>query len=223
MSWGLNDSIGNGQSSLYKYFSNPKICYCAASGDSNTPSFPSTHSNVLSVGGTTLTSISPRTEITWTLGGSGYSSQILKPTYQNGVTSITKNFRAIPDVAAIANPSNGVMICYNGVFYVVGGTSAAAPLFSGILSIAIQKRLNAKKLTLLTTVDNPPPATSINLQAYLYKSVYNNNYKNTLYNSCFNDILTGTDGSFQAVAGYDLATGLGSPNCTNLCNSLALL
>lgn len=223
MSWGCNDSLGNGQSSLYQYFSNPRICYCAASGDSNTPSFPSTHANVLSVGGTSLTSISPRTEITWMLGGSGFSSQVLKPSYQNTVSNITKNFRAIPDVSAIANPTNGVMVCYNNAFYTVGGTSASTPIFSAILSIAIQKRLNSKKTRLLTTVDNPPVATSVNLQSYLYKTLYNNNYKNTLYNSCFNDILTGKDGVFEATTGYDFATGLGSPNCTNLCNNLLLL
>ena len=57
MSFGGNDSPK--QSSLYSYFANSNVCYCASSGDANTPNFPSTYYNCISIGGTTLSSITP--------------------------------------------------------------------------------------------------------------------------------------------------------------------
>jgi hypothetical protein len=51
----------------------------------------------------------------------------------------------------------------------------------------------------------------------------------TNYNACFHDITTGnnigtgTPGLFNSVTGYDLCTGLGTPNGTNLINALAPL
>jgi subtilase family serine protease len=222
MSWGANDVLGNRQSSYYNIFSNPSICYCAASGDSNTPSFPSSYSNVISVGGTSLLNVSPTIETTWNYGGSGYSVQVPIPSYQKNISNIKGVFRAIPDVAAIANPSYGAVIVYNNKFYVVGGTSASTPIFAAILSTSIQQRLNSNKSILLTSVENPPSTSrSLNLQTILYKSIYQNNTTNKLYLSCFNDIKTGTDGKYKASAGYDTACGLGSPNCANLCNVLA--
>ena len=225
MSWGYDDRPNNGQSTLYSYFTNSKICYVASSGDAVTPSFPSTHVNILSIGGTTLNNISPaRSETTWTLGGSGYSSQIAKPIYQNNISNITKGKRCIPDVALVANPNSGVFICYKGQGYIIGGTSVSAPLFAGILGNVIQNRLNKNKKAILTTVINTlNSSTSLNLQTELYKSIYKNNSTNIQYKLCFNDILNGTDGPNVATVGYDLCTGLGSPNSINLCNLLSLL
>ena len=54
--------------------------------------------------------------------------------------------------------------------------------------------------------------------------LYNKIYTNPIYKtSCFVDITIGTDGNYSAGTGYDIATGLGSPNATNLCNLLATI
>jgi subtilase family serine protease len=58
-----------------------------------------------------------------------------KPSYQNSVSNlsgITK--RAIPDVSADADPNTGCIIAYNNKYYVVGGTSLAAPIWAAYLA-----------------------------------------------------------------------------------------
>jgi len=204
-------------------------CFCASSGDSNSVNWPAVLSNVVAVGGTTLlwvpTPSNPtnRLECTWTDAGCGYSTSVANPNYQNSVN--TNTYRAIPDVSLIANPNNGVNIVNNGQWTTIGGTSVSCPIFAGILSLANQQRFNQGKNPLTTvytqtpTNNNAPsslPSTSV--QNYLYKTVYTNS---SLKSSCFNDITTGTDGNYSAGVGYDIATGLGSPNVTNLCNALA--
>jgi len=230
MSWGTNDSSLLG--SYNSIFSNTSQCYCVSSGDTNNASWPATSSNVLAVGGTTLlwnpSSSNLRTEFTWTGTGSGYSSSSLQPTYQSNISSISHTAdvgRVIPDLSLTANPNNGVYIVYNGKWYALGGTSVSCPIFAGILSLANQLRFNANKVA-LTTVFNS--TITNNLQNYLYKTIYPNVTK---YRNCFNDITIGShNGSSttsnssltinNALTGYDITTGIGSPNCANLCNEL---
>ena len=213
MSWGSDEF--SGQQTYNSYFSNPKICYCASSGDTNSVSYPSTYSNVIAVGGSTLKTITPRTESAWQKAGSGYSTIYPKPIYQYNIPHITKQYRAVPDVALIANPSKGVWIYYNTSWYHVGGTSVGCPIFASILTIGIQKRLNNNEQMLTSVYPN-----KTNLQTYLYKSLLNK----TLY-CCkiFNDIIEGTDGNYPAQLNYDLATGLGSPNIATFCKALQLI
>jgi len=237
MSWGIDDATSY---SVYaSQFNNPNICYCAASGDANNVSWPSVLSNCISVGGTTLlwtpNSQKPRTEFAWNSAGCGYATSVLQPTYQKNISTITRTHRAIPDVSLVANQNTGVYVVYKGNWYLFGGTSVATPLFAGILSLANQQRFNAGK-TALTTVystSQPQPTSSTylppsnNVQQYLYKTVY----PSSKYANDFNDIIIGSDkgsiaGNSQVLAsyntgtGYDLPTGLGSPNCTNLCSDL---
>jgi subtilase family serine protease len=237
MSWGVNDSTSY---SMYNsHFNNPNICYCAASGDANNVSWPSVLSNCISVGGTTLlwtpNATKPRTEFTWNSAGCGYATSVLQPSYQQGITTITHSYRAIPDVSLVANQNTGVYVVYKGNWFSFGGTSVATPLFSAILSLANQQRFNQGKPALTTvystsqsqpTNSNYVPPTN-NIQQYLYKTIYTSNkYANDFY-----DVTIGSDqGSvagnsanlttYNAGNGYDLTTGLGSPNCTNLCVDL---
>jgi len=232
-SWGGSDSnILNGRNSLFINPANTSNykCFCASSGDNNSVNWPSVLSNVISVGGSTLTCISNltnfmnRSEYTWTGAGCGYSTSVAIPSYQNSVN--TSYYRATPDISLVANPVTGVYVVYNGKMTTVGGTSVACPLFAGILSLANQQRFNVDKLPLTsvytqtpTSNNKPSSIPSTNVQNFLYKTIYTNS---TLKSKCLIDITIGTDGKYSAGNGYDIATGLGSPNVTELCNALAL-
>jgi subtilase family serine protease len=240
MSWGLNDSTGF--LSYNNRFTNKNVCYCAASGDSNNASWPSVMSNCISVGGTTLlwtpNTSTPRTEYTWNSAGCGYATSVAQPTYQQNISGIARAMRAIPDVSMVANQNTGVYIVYKGSWYSFGGTSVAAPLFAGILSLANQQRFNAGKGA-LTTVYSTNPNVSVpssyvppsnNVQQYLYKTIYTSSkYANDFYDVSIGSGQGSIAGNsavlttYVAGAKYDLTTGLGSPNCTNLCNDLLSL
>ena len=227
MSWGMDDdpSLVN-----YAYpFSNTSVCYCAASGDNNNASWPSVLSNCISVGGTTLlwtpNGSIPRTEFTWANAGCGYAVSVPQPAYQKNIANINRTYRVIPDVSLIANNFTSVYTVYKGAWYGVGGTSVGTPIFAGMLSLANQARFNQSKGPLTSVFTNSP---SNNIQNYMYNNIYTNN---TIYSQCFNDILYGNDkGSsignannltnYSAGTKYDIPTGLGSPNCSNLCNQL---
>lgn len=237
MSWG--DLENSYYSTFSNRFNNIFVSYCAASGDNNTASWPSTLSNCISVGGTTLlwtpTGQQIRKEYAWGLTGCGYSSTVPQPNYQKNINGITHTYRAIPDISLIANDQTSVYTVYAGQWYGVGGTSVATPIFAAMLSIANQMRFNLNKTALTTvysTMTNTsnnyvPPAN--NIQNYLYTTIYNNK---TEYQNLFYDVILGTNkgsiagtsrglSTYSAGYGYDLTTGLGSPNGTNLCNSLA--
>lgn len=86
--------------------------------------------------------------------GGGTSQLFAQPWYQKGVvpTSISKYFgsqkaRAVPDIAAIADPSTGMLIGESQTFpdgsvkyseYRIGGTSLASPIMAGIMALADQ-------------------------------------------------------------------------------------
>ena len=233
MSWGASEVpslIGSSTIFVNPNDASRYKCFCASSGDNNYVCWPSTLSNICAVGGTTLlwNPLSShdksygRIEYTWPDAGCGYSKLVTTPSYQNDVNS-TK-FRATPDVSLVANIDTGVYVVYNGEWNLIGGTSLSCPLFAGILSVANQLRFNWGKNPLTTVYTQTPgtntPPTSVlptNIQNYLYQVNYN---KTELNSKCFYDVTIGKDGKYFAGAKYDIATGLGSPNATNLCNAL---
>ena len=234
MSFGTNDVAVNTQFNTHfsptKY---PNVCFCAASGDTNTVSWPAVLPSCIAVGGTSLlwtpnqSASNQRTEFTWNGAGCGYSATIAQPAFQLGVANILHTRRAIPDVSLIANPNTGVYTVYAGQWYSIGGTSVATPIFAGMMSLANQQRFNKNKSAL----------TSVTLTAAnsIQKCLYNTILPSaTQYKSAFNDVTIGTDqGSsiananalvtYSAITGWDLTTGMGSPNCGNLCGILAQL
>jgi subtilase family serine protease len=119
------------------------------------------------------------------------------------VNATTK--RGIPDVSYDADPNTGFSVYdtvpYQGLsgWLQVGGTSAGAPQWAGILAVADQARKTAGKGPLAGWVSNVFKA-----DAALYGLT-----------SGLGDITTGTNGACGATctakAGYDFATGLGSP------------
>ncbi len=177
------------------------IAVTASSGDSGYgASFPAASTCVTAVGGTTLarSSSAPRgwAEVAWSGAGSGCSAFIAKPVWQ---TDTGCSNRTIADVSAVADPNTGVAVYdTNGYFgrkgwFVVGGTSASAPIIAGVFALAG----NAK--------------TGSVMQSYPYNAVAANP-------SVVNDVAGGSNGSCNplylctAVAGYDGPTGLGTPN-----------
>jgi fructose-specific component phosphotransferase system IIB-like protein len=178
---------------------------------------------VTSVGGTTLNmngiGASWSSETVWNWGGNvgsggGVSPNYAIPYWQTNVSMAANSGstanRNIPDVAMTAD---AVHVVYNnGSSGTFGGTSCAAPLWAGFCALANQQSSAAAG----TTVGFLNPA--------LYTIATGATYTN-----CFHDITTGnnignnTPGLYYAVPNYDVATGLGTPNGTNLINALAPL
>jgi hypothetical protein len=183
------------------------VTFVAASGDSgawNGPGYPSASPNVLSVGGTSLSlggAGQAASESGWSGGGGGFSVFEQEPSYQFGVQ--TTGLRTTPDVALNADPAAGfavydsVALGGQGGWFTVGGTSAAAPQWAGLIAIADQGLALGGKGSLA------------NAQASLY----------ALPGTDFHDIATGSNG-YAARPGYDLATGLGSPVAGRLVGDL---
>jgi subtilase family serine protease len=80
---------------------------------------------------------------TWGSSGGGHSTVFSRPSFQNGVAGTVGNSRGTPDIAMSA-AVNGAVDFYDttdpGVagWGIVGGTSEASPLFSGIVALADQ-------------------------------------------------------------------------------------
>jgi kumamolisin len=102
--------------------------------------------------------------------------------------------RGVPDVAGDASPETGYQILVDGQQEVVGGTSAVAPLWAGLIALLNQQL--GKNVGFL----NP--------QIYL------------LGETPFFDITKGNNGAYSARTGWDACTGLGSPNGQVLLTSL---
>ena len=104
--------------------------------------------------------------------------------------------RGVPDVAGDADPESGYNVLVDGDQTVIGGTSAVAPLWAGLLA-----RINQSL------------GTSV---GYLNPSLYAASVESTLH-----DITSGNNGSYSAGPGWDPCTGLGTPNGAALLAALA--
>ena len=170
----------------------------------------------------------PNREIAWIDSGGGFSHVFAKPDYQNtlpaGSTPIGATTRGVPDVGYQASSRTGVLvydtapgdaesglICPSGDpcsagWYVVGGTSASAPQWAGLVAIANQIAGHGLGL--------------INPKLYSLASGPN-------YGTYFYDVTTGNNQAdpdvpgFPATTGWDPVTGLGTPNAANLVPALA--
>lgn len=108
-----------------------------SAGDAAETFYPAASPYVTSVGGTNLTgSDGAWSESAWKFGGQGCSEYEARPRFQNGV--VPCNTRSIVDVAAIANPQDGVATFSTaaGGWIVAGGTSVGAPLIAGAYALS---------------------------------------------------------------------------------------
>ena len=152
--------------------------------------FPASSPYVLGCGGTSIQSTSPVSEVVWNDGsqggatGGGISSEFAIPSWQTKANVPGGKFRAVPDVAAVADPDTGYIIVANGEQIVVGGTSAVAPLMAA-LAVCVAQAIG-KNVGFI----NPA----------IYGTV-----------ATFRDITSGNNGTYVAGAGYDCCTGIGVP------------
>lgn len=170
-------------------------------GGGNHVDFPASDSYALACGGTTLEAgdAAIASETVWNelaedegATGGGVSATFPLPSWQanlkvtdsRGVQSAL-SVRGVPDVAGDADPATGYSVRVDGSDMVIGGTSAVAPLWAALIAL-----INAARGT---------PVGFINPKLYAGPK------------AC-NDITSGNNGAFEASAGWDACTGLGSPN-----------
>jgi kumamolisin len=205
------------------------ITVCVSTGDDGSESqiqdghahvnFPATSPYVLAVGGTTLHARKGTneqmavTEVVWNDGpgsgsGGGGGDITPIPSWQEGKVPRSINpgsfaGRAIPDVAANADPKTGYLVMNGGQFGIVGGTSASAPLWASLVS-----RINALN-----------GARAGNFNALLYTTIGPAGALRDITNGN-NDTDGLLDGQFQAGPGWDACTGWGAPDGIKLLAAL---
>jgi len=210
-SWGSAGEL-SGETSYDSYCKLTKALCVFASGDAGNPGgYPAYNPYVLSVGGTTLNlttsstgAVSVGSEASWSGSGGGVSLYETRPGYQSKLPFAK---RTIPDVSYDADPQTGFAVydstAYNGAsgWYQMGGTSAGAPQWAGILAAANQLRVAKRKAVLAawTTAGTTPAATAV----YALTSGLSDISAGSSNGSC---------GSICSISvGYDAITGLGSP------------
>jgi subtilase family serine protease len=194
--------------------------FFAASGDSSAWSasneaWPADDANIVSVGGTDLTTSSAagpwKSETAWADSGGGISPDSIPiPSWQklSGVITSTNKgsttLRNGPDVSANANFT--FYVCADQTTCTAndyGGTSFATPMWAGYLALANQQAAaNGDTIGFINPILYPAALTSS-------------------YGTYFHDITSGSCGTYSGITGYDLCTGWGSPNTTGIINLLA--
>jgi subtilase family serine protease len=119
-------------------YSHAGVAIVVSSGDNGYirgSSSPADYPSVIAAGGTSLTSVSPRTESAWSGSGSYCSQAFATPSWQAGLTTGCK-MRAVADVSSDADPNTGVAVSYGGGWWVFGGTSVSSPFISGVIATA---------------------------------------------------------------------------------------
>ncbi len=216
-SWGWSDNESVLDPIFEEFMAQGQTLFVATGDDgSGTPGdvvWPADDPYVMAVGGTDLTTNGPggswKSETGWS-GSAGAPSKngIPIPPYQQlpGVINSSNHgsttLRNYPDVAAEANTNQ--YSCYDGgCFGGNGGTSYAAPQWAGYTAMANQQAV----------------ASGGSALGFLNPALYALGVGSS-YDSDFHDIVSGSNGGYKAVIGYDLVTGWGSPNGPNLIDAL---
>lgn len=236
-SWGICESDPTGavpaEQAIFEQMAAQGQTVIAASGDSgssdcaNNPDGyspttlavddPASQPLVTGVGGLSVNNTVPLTQTVWNggasggAGGGGKSVVWSRPSWQNapGITS-GETMRMVPDLSTMADPNTGFIEYYSGTatgtvrcrqvcstgWSSIGGTSIAAPLVSALVAVAAQACAT-------------PRLGFINPQLYAMAAS----------GADFTDVTTGNNniynvGGYSAGVGYDMASGLGSPNGT---------
>jgi len=197
MSWGGSET--KTEANYDSYFQTSGIVYVSSSGDTSAETeYPAVSPYVVAAGGTTLNRDSSGnflSETAWSDTGCGPSTYESRPTYQTAIYSIVGNKRGTADLSFDANPNTGVNVYdstpYDGEkgWWVLGGTSVAAPSLAGVINLAASSNGFATGTT----------AEQTRIYSYLNNS------------SAFRDITSGSDGAYKCAAGWDYVTGVGSP------------
>lgn len=191
MSWGSSEF--SGEAGYDSHFNVPGVTFVASAGDSGEQvEWPAASQYVVGVGGTSLNLTSSgdyASESAWSGSGGGISAYLPAPGYQAAWSGLA--YRTVPDVSYLADPNTGVYVAYNGRWYEFGGTSVGAPQWAAL--VALTGGLTRGAGPDLYAVAGSP---------------------DTINSSYFFDITSGNNGpdlDDNAISGYDLVTGLGSP------------
>ncbi|HTP22091.1 MAG TPA: S53 family peptidase [Solirubrobacteraceae bacterium] len=194
------------------------VAVTVASGDSGSTDgesdgkqhvdFPASAPHALGCGGTTLKIENAKiaSETVWNelpnhgAGGGGISVEFAVPSYQSAIKMPTnvdtgKAGRGVPDVAGNADPETGYKVLVDGSQQTIGGTSAVAPLWAGLIVL-----LNASL---------GKPVGFLQPQIYAASAA-----------TGFHDITQGNNVGYQAGPGWDACTGNGSPDGAALLTTL---
>jgi kumamolisin len=219
-SWGWTPADPSTLDPYFEQMASQGQNFFAASGDSSAWSasneaWPADDANIVSVGGTDLTTSSAagpwKSETAWADSGGGISPDSIPiPSWQQLSGVITSSNRGSttlrngPDVAANANFT--FYVCADQTTCTAndyGGTSFATPMWAGYLALANQQAAaNGDSIGFINPIIYPAALGSS-------------------YSTLFHDITSGSCGTYSGIAGYDLCTGWGSPNTTGLINILA--
>jgi subtilase family serine protease len=178
---------------------------------------PASQPYVTGVGGLTVSNLDPLSESVWNddctqsdcgAGGGGESSLWSRPSWQvaTGINTATDTMRMVPDLSVMGNPSTGFIQYYTGAgtgfchhscsggWGAIGGTSIGAPLVSALIAVAAQ------------ACDAPGGRLG-----FVNPSLY------SMASTGYNDVTSGNNdlynvGEYSAGVGYDMASGLGSPD-----------
>jgi kumamolisin len=197
------------------------VSVCVAAGDDgstdgvtdglNHVDFPASSPNVLACGGTQLVASgnSITSETVWNelannegATGGGISDVFPLPSWQNGAgvplsANPNKNVgRGVPDVTGDADPTTGYVTRVDGNPDVIGGTSAVAPLWAGLIALLNQSM--GKPVGFINPLLYQDAGTARDL----------------------NDITSGNNGAYSAGPGWDACSGLGSPIGTQVAAAL---
>ncbi|MGV0990628.1 MAG: S53 family peptidase [Mycobacterium sp.] len=141
--------------------------------------------------------------------GGGASQLFGRPKWQSvGVGTQLPSQRLVPDVSAVADPFTGVRMVLDQQVVVGGGTSQSAPIWAGLTALMNESLLarGSEQVgdlnPLLYKVATPSPG----------------------FVPAFHDISLGGNAIMPAsTTGYDMVTGLGTPNVANLVRNILLL
>jgi kumamolisin len=197
------------------------VSVCVAAGDDgstdgatdglNHVDFPASSPNVLACGGTQLVASgdSITSETVWNelannegATGGGISDVFPLPSWQDGAgvppsANPSKNVgRGVPDVTGDADPTTGYVTRVDGNPDVIGGTSAVAPLWAGLIALINQ------------SIGKPVGFINPLL------------YQDAAKAGDLNDITSGNNGAYSAGPGWDACSGLGSPIGTQVAAAL---
>jgi subtilase family serine protease len=219
-SWGWSGTKGDDfavEDSIYKEMAMQGQTFLTASGDYSSLQasgpWPEEDANLTAVGGTDLVTNGPggpyKTETGWSgsAGGPSTDKSILIPEYQvpfiNAQNMGSHTLRNVPDVAA--NGNTDMYICFDGKCQGGwGGTSFSSPMWAGFIALANEQAVSSGKPVV----------------GFVAPTLYNLSRSGSEYKTIFHDVIGGRSGKYTAVKGYDLVTGLGSPNGQGLIDAL---
>lgn len=195
------------------------VTVCCAAGDNGSSDgekdgkahvdFPASSPFALGCGGTKLTASGNTIadEVVWnesadSATGGGVSDFFPVPQYQSAAgippsaNPGSHTGRGVPDVAGDADPATGYVVRVDGEEFVIGGTSAVAPLWAGLIALMNQK------------LSHPV--------GFLNPLIY----QPLVGKDSFRDISSGDNGAYSAKPGWDACTGWGTPNGAKLLQAL---